>query len=55
MLLGAMEISQGTAQKLMPQEESDGRDIAYAEIRLTVQSVSYENRGTNTVHIPKQG
>lgn len=27
-----------------------------AEIRLTVQSVSYENRGTNTVHIPtKQG
>ena len=27
MLLCAMEISQGTAQKLMPQEESDGRDI----------------------------
>lgn len=27
-----------------------------AEIRLTVQSVSYENRGTNMVHIPtKQG
>lgn len=30
--------------------------LADAEIRLTVQSVSYENRGTNTVHIPtKQG
>lgn len=27
-----------------------------AEIRLTVQSASYEKRGTNTVHIPtKQG
>ena len=30
--------------------------LSDAEIRLTVQSVSYENRGTNTVHIPtKQG
>ena len=27
MLLRTMEISQGTAQKLVPQEESDGRDI----------------------------
>ncbi len=27
MLLGAMEISQGTAQELMPQEESDSWDI----------------------------
>ncbi len=27
MLLSAMEVGQGTAQELMPQEESDSRDI----------------------------
>lgn len=49
MLLRTMEISQGTAQKLVPQEESDSRDTA-TEINPEI------NRGTNTVHIPtKQG
>lgn len=35
---------------------STEKSLSDAEIRLTVQSVSYENRGTNMVHIPtKQG
>ena len=45
-----------TKQGLNEDEIGPGRLFSDAEIRLTVQSESYENRGTNTVHIPtKQG